>query len=107
MKLLSVFSLLALSACMSVERPDAYAWGVNGPKQRLEGFNIKHDYDSNGVRLPGAQMTVKPLANGLNSLNGAICFLPPKANSQPYDEGIKGMKVWLGDLRDWAKEHCQ
>ena len=105
--LLSICSAITLGACTSVQRPNSYAWGVNGAASRLEGYNVRTDYNSDGTRKSGAVKQIKSLPNGLKDLNGAICFLPPKPNDQLGDEGIKGMKIWLGDLRDWAKEHCQ
>lgn len=99
----AVFFSLLLVGCAGVERPDTFAWGVNGAVPQLEGYNIKRDYDNNGVRKPDARKTIKPLPFGIRSLNGAICFLPPN----PGDEGTRGLKKWLGDSRDWMKEHCQ
>lgn len=79
------------------------AWGVNGSAQRLEGYNVKKDYDENGARKPDATLKLKELPNGLLDLNGAVCFLPPSEG----DEGIKGVKTWIADARDWAREHCK
>jgi hypothetical protein len=101
--LMTSFAIFSLVGCASEQRPNSYACGVNGAKARLECFNIKTDYDDNGVRKPDAQALIVPLPAGLLNLNGAICFLPPKG----HDEGIRGLKRWLGDVRDYAKEHCQ
>jgi hypothetical protein len=101
---LSICSLL-LCSCASVNRPNSMAWGVNGAERQLEGFNIRDDYDDNGVRKPDAEAKIKQLPHGLSDLNGAICFLPPSPDGS--DEGIRGLKKWIGDARDWAKSHCQ
>jgi len=100
---LVICSSLLLCSCASVQRPNAYAWGVNGKAEQIEGYNVKTDYDDNGVRLPDAKKVIHPLPNGLRDLNGAICFLPPRDG----DDGIKGMKVWLSDSRKWAQQHCK
>jgi hypothetical protein len=103
--LLSIFSIVILGACVSVQRPNAIVYGVNGGANppRLEGFNVKTDYDSNGARKPDAELKYRALPNGIKSMNGAICFMPPLGE----DEGIKGIKRWLTETRLWAKEHCQ
>ena len=102
---LSTFSiglLIGISGCAGVPRPNTMAYGVNGAAKQLEGYNIRDDYDENGVRKPGAVLKIKPLPHGLLDLNGAVCFLPPS----PSDEGTKGLKKWIGDARDWTREHC-
>lgn len=104
--LLAAACFLLEAGCASVERPYSYVWGINGSASQREGYNIKTDYDSEGVRLPNAKSVLRPLGS-LRELNGAVCFLPAKANDPLKDEGIRGLKAWLGNLRDWSKEHCQ
>lgn len=99
--LLSISSL-ALMACHTVERPNSMVYGVNGAAARLEGYNIKSDYDENGIRKPEAELKLRALPEGLRSMNGAICFLPPNGE----DEGTAGVKRWLAELRLWGKDHC-
>lgn len=109
--------LLCGCGCASVQRPDSYAWGVNGSASRLEGLNLKKDYDDNGNVKPNAKKQFVNLPHGLTDLNGAILFMPPKwcdPNDHTKglcddlkDEGIFGVKAYLGDVRDWMKNHCK
>ena len=69
---LSVFSLLVLCACGSVERPDANACWVNAAGGYKRCYNLLSDYDQNGVRLPSAKPIDVPVT--LQSLNGALTF---------------------------------
>jgi hypothetical protein len=101
-----ISSLVLCFGCASVQRPNSFIWGVNGSASRLEGYNIKTDYDENGVRRPGAKPVLRSL-NGLRDLNGALLILPAKTNDPLKDEGTRGVKRWFQDMRDYSKEHCQ
>ena len=75
-KPLSVFSLLLLAACGSVERPNANACWVNAAGGYKTCYNLLTDYDRNGVRLPGAKPSLVPLTD-IRQLNGALTFDAP------------------------------
>jgi hypothetical protein len=73
MRHLSVFSLLALTACQNVERPNANACWVNASGGYKRCYNLLTDYDSNGIRLPNAKPKDVPISE-LKHLNGALTF---------------------------------
>lgn len=116
---LIIFSLFFMTGCMNgPKRPHSLVYGINGakhtdatkcPGQTACGFYVDDDFDSNGDRYANAEPKLKDLPNGLADLNGAICFLPVKnpATNPFKDEGVKGMKVWLGRSREWGKDHCK
>lgn len=101
MRLMILFLTFSLCSCIQVQRPNSYVWGINGVSKTRRGYNVRTDYDDSGIRKPGATPVTQ--ATSLTDLNGALCFLPQSKN----DDGINGIKIWLGDSRNWAKEHCK
>jgi uncharacterized protein YigE (DUF2233 family) len=97
MRLMILLSIFSLVGCANVQRPDADVCGVNAKTSKLRCYNIKNNYTNDGTLKDGATPTVKPIAN-LMSLNGGIYFSPAD---------FEKLKVWLQDMRDYAKEHCQ
>lgn len=97
LKLIALLTMsLSISSCSSVQRPDAYICGINAPGLKLRCYNIKSDFDENGVMHPNAQPKTVHI-EGLSSLNGGVYFSPGD---------LEKLKVWLGDLRNWSKNHC-
>lgn len=96
MILLSIFSLTLIN-CASVPRPDAWICGVNATGMKLRCYNTKFDYSDDGTLKPEAKPTEYPLKS-VNDLNAWVCMDPLSLGK---------FKVYLGDLRDFAREHCR
>lgn len=88
--------LLSLVSCSHVQRPDSWICGVNAKGMKLRCYNIKSDYSDEGVLKPEAKPTEFPLKS-LNDLNAWVCMDPAS---------LEKFKVYMGDLRDYAKLHC-
>lgn len=102
----SIFSLrklgiyllvLGMTACAQVQRPDAWVCGVNARGMKLRCYNIKADYSDEGTLKPDAKPTEFALKS-LNDLNAWVCMDPLS---------LEKFKVYMGDLRDYAKENCR
>ena len=100
MLLMIVFLTCELIGCAHVERPDADVCGINFASDapaHLTCYNIKNDFSSDGVLLPGAKSHKKPIKS------------PQSLNAGKYisKEDWPAVQVWIQDMRDWTKEHCQ
>lgn len=99
-----VFSLLAISfglvGCATIPRPDSDLGGVvvnsDGATGKFRSYNLKTDYDDNGVRRPSAKPKEKPI-NSLRDLIGYTCT---------DAKGLKNIKTWLSDMRDEIQKRC-
>ncbi len=80
---------LSFSSC-TIQRPDTNIYGVNAPGYRLEGYNMKKDYDNDGNRKPDAKKTIK-LVSGLSDINKWICTDP---------EGYENLLTYGKNLRE-------
>jgi hypothetical protein len=90
MKLLTIlFLTFDLLACQSLKRPDADACGINAVKGYKRCFNILHDYDNDGVLLPGHEAHIFPV-NALKDLNANICVDP---------QGFEKIQTYAKELR--------
>lgn len=98
--LLSIYSILLVSGCAAgPARPDTnlYQIIVSSEGNEAFGYNMLRDYDNDGVLRPGAQPTVIPLGD-IKDLKGWYCT---------DEKGFKRLKVYLGNVRNYAKEHCR
>lgn len=103
--LMTSFLIFSLIGCSSgPARPNSFVWGMSGPSMWLEGYNILTDYDADGILKPDAVKKYHPFAS-VKDLNAAIVILPP--GKHEGDEGSKGVKRWLSEMRLWAKDHCK
>jgi hypothetical protein len=83
--------------CAAIQRPDAWVCGINGKSKKMLCYNLKKDYDEDGTLKAGAEPLEKKDVS-LQSLTGGLYF---------SSEDTKKIKVWLQDMRDYAKNHCQ
>lgn len=97
MRLMTALVTFSLLACSSIQRPDSWICGVNAKGMKLRCYNLKSDYDQNGSLNPGAKPQEYPLKS-INDLNAWVCMDPAS---------LEKMKIYMGDLRDYAKAHCQ
>jgi hypothetical protein len=95
--LIIILVLMLLSGCATVKRPDALICGVNAKGMKLRCYNIKLDFNDDGTRKPGAIPSDIKIKS-VHDLNGGIYFSPGD---------FEKLKVWLSDMREYAKEHCQ
>lgn len=98
--LLSIYSILIVSGCAAgPARPDTNISQIIVTKDLKEayGYNMQTDYDSDGVLKPDAQAKIIIL-QGLIDLKGWYCTDP---------KGFKNLKIYLGNVRNYAKEHCR
>jgi hypothetical protein len=95
--LMMSFLAYSLVACSAIQRPDALVCGVNAKGMKLRCYNIKRDFNDDGTRKPNVQPSEIKIQS-IHDLNGGIYFSP---------SDFEKLKVWLGDMRDWSKEHCQ
>lgn len=91
-----IYSFIALAACSHVERPDSLVCGVNAKSMKLRCYNIKTDFTDDGVKKPDAKAQVIAIKS-IDDLNAGIYFSP---------KDFEKIKVWIGDMRDWSKAHC-
>lgn len=92
-----IILILGINGCANVQRPNSWLCGVNGVAGKLRCYNLRDDYTNEGTLKPD----VKPLEHPLKSikeLNGWVCMDP---------NSLEKMKVYMGDLRDYAREHCK
>jgi len=92
-----VLLTLMLTACASVERPDALICGVNSKAMKLRCYNIKDDFTNDGIRKPDAKAKDIPISS-IHNLNGGIYASP---------SDFEKIKVWLADLRSYSERHCK
>lgn len=105
--ILFVISSFFIGCAGGPARPNSYIWGVNAPAQRLEGYNIKTDFDDDGNLLPNAQAQFMSLTS-IRQLNVAWVIFPGNKPGDPLkDEGQAGIKRYIGELRRYARERCQ
>lgn len=103
---LGLYILLICSACClaiffsgcatGLNRPDSNFGIVNAQAKHIEGYNILHDYDSNGVRTATSPTWIVPLTD-LSSLNGYAVTNPI---------GLKNIKTSISDARAYIANHC-
>jgi hypothetical protein len=93
---LMIFSLVVLSGCGSVERPDTDMCVVNVPGEYLYCYNLKRDYTDEGVRKKEALPTYRPL-KVLNDVNKYTCTDP---------QGMGNLKVYIKELKKEVADKC-
>lgn len=91
-----VISSLIFCGCAAVTRPDAWVCGVNAKSSKLRCYNLKEDYTSDGELKPGSKPEEYPLKS-ISELNAWVCMDPAS---------LEKLKVYMGDLRNYAKNHC-
>lgn len=88
---------ILLVGCAGVQRPDADICGVNASASKLHCYNLKKDYSNDGTLLANSVAKDKPISS-LQDLNAGIYFSPTD---------VEKVKVWISDMRAWAKDHCK
>jgi predicted small lipoprotein YifL len=91
-RLIALLAVFSLSGCGTLERPDSNVGVVNAPLRHLKYYNLKTDYDSNGILLPGAVAKFKTLQT-LDDLNKYICMDP---------NSFANLKAFLNELKQRA-----
>lgn len=86
----TIFSILILTGCSSsVERPDTDLCVINAPLNQMKCYNLKRDYDSNGVIKPEATGKLYPV-EGVEDVNKFICTSPEDfANLKSYIKALR------------------
>jgi hypothetical protein len=97
MRLMISLIVFSLVGCTSVQRPDALICGVNSKGMKLRCYNIKSDFSRDGVLKPEAKPQQIKI-NSIHDLNAGIYMSP---------SDFELVKIWIGDMRNWVKEHCQ
>lgn len=93
-----ICSLQALAACSGkIKRPDMNVFFMNVPAAQMQGNNVLHDYDDNGVRTAPGYTQFKPLST-LDQVNEMFCTDAP---------GLKAGKTSATDARNYIKNHCK
>lgn len=92
-----IFLSLVACGCAGVKRPDAYFYGVNGTGGYLKGYNLRTDYNDDGVRKSGAQAKIIRI-DSLKQLNGYTCTDPT---------GLERTKVFISDLKSAYERNCK
>jgi hypothetical protein len=83
-----------------ISRPDADVCGINFSSDKpahLLCFNMKDDFNDDGVLHAGVKPHIKPIKNAAQ-LN---------AGKYVSKEDWPKIQVWLQDLRDYSKNNCQ
>ena len=86
--------------CSTVQRPDADICGINFASDKpahLTCFNILKDFNDDGT-LKSTAKSHQKLIQGPSSLN---------AGKYVSKDDWAKVQVWLQDLRDYARNHCQ
>lgn len=91
-----IFSLFFVG-CMGVQRPDTNIYVVNAPAKHLKGYNMRSDYDANGVLLPNAVPIILPIST-IDDVNKYNCTDP---------DGFANLKIYIEQLRDYYSKNCQ
>lgn len=94
---LTVFSLLIVTACAGVPRPDTDLCTANAPAKHWKCYNLLKDYDDRGQRNPEAKATFKPL-NSISDAN-KMTGTDPK--------GFGNLKAYINKLKAAAEQRCQ
>ena len=89
------FSLL--TACSSIERPDAYLCGVNAKSMQLRCYNLKSDFDRNGVLKDSAQPMIKPIKSVID-LNAGVYVTP---------SDFEKIKVYVREMKAYYDKNCK
>ena len=97
--LLSICSLLFVACAGGPQRPDTNIYQIIVSDDGMEayGYNMLRDYDSEGNLKPDAKPVVIPLSS--------LKDLRKWYGTDPT--GMKNLKVYLKDVRNYAKEHCK
>ena len=98
--ILLVMILLNICSCSGVSRPDADICIINFASDKpahLHCQNMKSDYSPDGVLLPG------------HPAHDKLIGAPQSLNAGKYisKEDWPKFQVFMQDLRDYAKVHCQ
>lgn len=102
MRFVSFSLILALSGCAGVARPDIDIVIVNAPGKRAKGYNMKDDYDNDGVLKPGAVPKYYP-AEKIEDLNKWYCI---NSKDGPVQAGAR-MSAYLKKVREEIKNGCK
>jgi hypothetical protein len=70
--------------------PDASLYIINAPAKEGKGYNLKHDYDSQGNLKPDAKPKFIK-AEKIEDLNKYMCT---------DQTGQKNIQIYIGDIRD-------
>lgn len=95
-----LLAICSLAGCAGApERPNTNLYQINvaGSQAEARGYNMHDDYDSDGALKSSAKPKTVELES-LKSLRGWYCT---------DQQGLKNLKVYLGELRSYAKEHCK
>lgn len=88
-KLWTIFSILIISGCSSLERPDTNLCIINAPLNQMKCYNLKEDYDERGVITFEALPSIIPI-EGVEDINKFICTDPNSfANLKAYIKALR------------------
>lgn len=93
-KLWTISSILFLSGCAALGRPDTDLCIVNAPMSQLRCYNLKTDYSEEGTLLHHAIGRTVPV-NNISDLNKYTCTNP---------DGLANLKEYVKALRDQKRE---
>lgn len=74
---------------------------MNAAAHQMQGNNILHDYDDNGVRTAKGFTVFQPFSS-IDDIDGGYCMRPAKV-----DPSFKNTKVSLADARSYINKHCK
>ena len=97
-----VTTLLVVSSCASIQRPNVDVGIVNAPGKRVKYYNLERDYDADGKLKPGAVPTYRPFAK-LEDLNKRLCL---DSDAGP-EEAIARFKAYVRNLREAYERDCK
>lgn len=92
-KLWTIFSLILLSGCGGIKRPDSDLCVINVPGQTMKCYNLNHDYTSEGKLKSDAVPKYKPVLT-LDDVNKLTCTDP---------DGLANLKVFIKEMSNYIR----
>lgn len=102
MLLVGYSTILVLTSCATIKRPNVDLCIVNAPNKTRKCYNMERDYTSDGLIKPGAKAVYR-VTESVEDLNKGLFV---DSDSGPED-GLARLKAYIKKLREEQEKGCQ
>ena len=99
----TIFSLLLLSGCGAIERPNTDLCIINAQAHHRVCYNIRDDYTDEGKLKPDAKPKIR-INLSIEDLDKALIVDSPYDEENPnpthFEDGLARLKTWIKELRE-------
>lgn len=100
--LMGYSTILVLTSCASIKRPNVDLCIVNAPNKVRKCYNMERDYDENGRLIRGAKAVYRK-NESVEDLNKGLFV---DSDTGPED-GLARLKAYIKELREEQEKGCQ